>query len=233
MLGQRQSADTTFEQPTTIAPSEQQSHPMDAAQVSPITQSSQMLNNARTIQPTSSMVNPAQPMRIGEAHQPNRLFELLLVGLQFVSLVVIAVAFFPTLLWQNTALQIIGSTVIAIGLAVGVWAVISFRQKISVLPSPGPTGFLVTGGPYAFVRHPMYLTLLLFGIGLFLAYPTLPRLGAIIVLVGVLFIKMRYEEHMLADRYSGYDTYKSYTGRLLPRFGKKQVNFDTNSPEKR
>ena len=229
MLGQRQSVDTTFEQPTTIAPSEQQS----AAQASPITQTPPMLNDSRAIQPTSSMINLAQPMRIGEAHQPNRLLEILLVGLQFVSLIVIAVAFFPALLWQSTALQIVGSTVLAIGLAVGIWAVMSFHQKISVLPSPGPGGFLVTGGPYVFVRHPMYLALLLVSVGLFLAYPTLPRLAAIVVLAGVLFIKMRYEEHMLAERYSGYDTYKSYTGRLLPRFSKKQVNFDTNSPEKR
>jgi protein-S-isoprenylcysteine O-methyltransferase Ste14 len=131
---------------------------------------------------------------------------------------VIIVGFIPPLLWQNTFLQVTGMLCIGLGLFVAVWTVLSFKQKIRIVPSPDPQGFLVTGGPYAFIRHPMYFSLIIGSIGLTLAYPTIPRIIALVVLVVVIFSKIGIEERMLAERFNGYDKYKLHTGAIFPKF---------------
>ena len=212
-------ADTTFEQPITVAPSvEPVANATEELAKDGTPQSMPVNTVAMSVQPTSATIDTRQHTRLGEARQPNRLYELLLVGAQFTLLAIIVLAFVPELLWQNTMLQIFGSTFVALAIALGVWAALSFRQKIRIMPSPANTGFLVTGGPFAYIRHPMYSALLLASIGLFLAYPTIVRLAAIVVLGLVLMAKMNYEERMLQERYTGYDAYKAHTGRIFPHF---------------
>ena len=49
-----------------------------------------------------------------------------------------------------------------LGTAVGAWALSVNRPgNINIRPEPHPQGVLVTGGPYRWVRHPMYLAVLL------------------------------------------------------------------------
>ena len=218
MFGQKQDANSTFEQPATIAPTEQSTTEAQSATTVQLNSSPVSLpDSPSTIVPTATAISTSQQAKIGEAQQPNRLYELMLVFLQFTLFVIIIVAFVPTLLWQQTLLQIIGSCMIAAGIALGVWAIVSFRQRVRILPSPDSADFLVTGGPFAYIRHPMYSALLLACAGLFMAYPTIVRFVAIIVLMMVLFAKMRYEERLLAERYNGYDVYKTHTGRLWPK----------------
>ena len=222
---------TTFEQSITVAPTIQPVNTStDESVKNDVQQSTPANSMAMPLQPTSATFNTPQKARVGEAHQPNRFYELILVSLQFIALVIIVVAFVPSLLWQNTMLQIIGSTLVAMGIALGTWAAISFRQKIRIMPSPANTGFLVTGGPFAYIRHPMYSALLLASIGLFLAYPTIARLAAMVVLGLVLMAKMNYEERMLQERYTGYDAYRAHTGRIFPRFSRHKKQPNINSP---
>ena len=80
---------------------------------------------------------------------------------------------------------------------------------------------LVTSGPYAFVRHPIYAfqTMLLFGAALLL--PTPLSFAAIAVQLTCAYVKAFDEEAYLlethADLYSGY---LARTGRFLPRLFK-------------
>lgn len=152
--------------------------------------------------------------------QPSRAMEIGLVGLQLTALVVVLFGFIPPILWQNTFLQVFGMLLVGGALFIAVWAVVSFRQKLHILPTPNPSGFLVTGGPYAFVRHPLYLALVVGGVGIFLAYPTIPRLLALLLLMYVLHVKMELEESMLAQQYNGYEKYRQHTGKLLPKMSR-------------
>jgi protein-S-isoprenylcysteine O-methyltransferase Ste14 len=164
------------------------------------------------------------PVAVGAAAQPNRALELGLVAVQLVALFVVVFGFVPPILWQNTFLQVVGMLFVGVAIFVAIWAVLTFKQKINILPSPSPSGFLVTGGPFGYIRHPLYFALLAGGTGLMLAYPTIPRLLALLVLAFVLYVKMNYEEARLAERYNGYEKYKAHTGKLLPKFSRqKQV----------
>lgn len=168
---------------------------------------------------------------INDSTQPSRMVELSLVTVQIIALIIIIVGFIPPLLWQNTFLQVVGMLLVGLGIFIGIWAVLTFKQKIYITPTPGPNSFLVTGGPFAYIRHPLYFSLLTGSVGLTLAYPTIPRLLALIVLAIILHIKVGYEEKMLAARFNGYDKYKQNTGALLPRIGgKKSVTLTQVSP---
>lgn len=222
MHGQKRDVDAIFGQPTTIAPTEQLNAELHADTGQPVNAPpSPLPEKPATMAPKTVSIYTQEQAKIGETQQPNRLYEILLVMLQFGLLAIIIVAFMPAPLWQQTALQIIGSCMMVMGVALGVWAVVSFRQRVRILPSPSATGLLVTDGPFAHIRHPMYSALLLVSTGLFLAYPTIIRLVAIILLAVVLFVKMRYEERLLAARYSGYGIYQTHTGRLFPKLSHK------------
>jgi protein-S-isoprenylcysteine O-methyltransferase Ste14 len=220
MLGHNNTPNTTFERATTIAPTEAPQPSVEGVLTSTPEAPQQAVPPTMT-QPLATPITTNQKAQIGTAKQPNTFFEVALVTGQFVALFGVAVAFFPSLLWQNTALQIVGSLLVAAGIALGIWAALSFRQRIRILPSPSNTSLLVTSGPFRYVRHPMYSALLIASSGLFIAYPTLPRLGAVILLVIVLLVKTRYEEQLLAQRFSGYDTYALHTGRLLPKLHRR------------
>lgn len=78
---------------------------------------------------------------------------------------------------------------------------------------------LITSGIYARVRHPMYLSLLLFALGQALLIPNVFAGPACLIGCGVLAgLRMRDEEAMLRARFGqAYEDYASQTPALLPR----------------
>jgi protein-S-isoprenylcysteine O-methyltransferase Ste14 len=88
---------------------------------------------------------------------------------------------------------------------------------------PGPKGELITEGIYAYVRHPLYLSVLIWGISTPLVIQNF--IAGVIPLVCIcLFIAVRVpiEERMLEESFEDlYRTYKAHTGKLLPRLGRK------------
>jgi protein-S-isoprenylcysteine O-methyltransferase Ste14 len=177
----------------------------------------------KEVEQQQALEEPAAP--VNEA--PNKMAEYVLVGVQIVALIVIIIGFIPPLLWQNTLLQVVGMLCIGLAIFIGIWAALSFKQKIHITPSPGENSFLVTGGPYAFIRHPLYFALLIGSFGLLIAYPTIPRLVAVGVLAAVLYIKITYEEKLLQKRFNGYEKYKRNTGAILPKLFRATTNQTT------
>jgi protein-S-isoprenylcysteine O-methyltransferase Ste14 len=77
---------------------------------------------------------------------------------------------------------------------------------------------LVTGGPYAFVRHPMYLGIILYHVGatLVLQSPLLLALTALVI-VPYTAIRIAYEERPLREAFGeGYASYQRSVPALLP-----------------
>ena len=96
-----------------------------------------------------------------------------------------------------------------LGLALGMWAVVAMNlRNLHVFPQVHPESTLVTHGPYRYIRHPMYATLLLVTLALVLDAFSLERLLIWTLLLGDLWVKLRYEEQLLALHFQDYQEYQ-------------------------
>jgi protein-S-isoprenylcysteine O-methyltransferase Ste14 len=88
----------------------------------------------------------------------------------------------------------------------------------SFVPKADQTAGLVTAGPYRFVRHPIYLGLIMLAVGEALAFGSWPAL--LIVLVGIVpgFVwRARAEETLLRNTFGErYEAYRRRTKMIIP-----------------
>jgi protein-S-isoprenylcysteine O-methyltransferase Ste14 len=80
---------------------------------------------------------------------------------------------------------------------------------------------LVTGGPFALVRNPIYTAMIAAVVGLGLLTPTALSLASIIGLIAGLELHVRYAEEpqLLRSHGEGYAAYASRVGRFVPGVG--------------
>ncbi len=98
------------------------------------------------------------------------------------------------------------------------WAVFVMRMsKLRLGPQPDAKATLVTNGPYRYIRHPMYTSLILLAIGCLIAGFNFIRLLAFIVLIIDLIFKVRIEESQLTESMPDYQQYARKTKRFIPR----------------
>ncbi len=108
-------------------------------------------------------------------------------------------------------------TLEALGIGLGVWAVLVMRLgRFNIRPEPAADASLVRKGPYRWLRHPMYTSVLLISAALVGGSFTPMRLLMWGALCGVLTAKLLYEEELLAERFPQYRQYKEGTWRLIP-----------------
>lgn len=103
------------------------------------------------------------------------------------------------------------------GVAVALAAVLAMGARtVSILPEPRPGGVLVTRGIYRYLRHPMYLAVLLCALAACLAYQSPAKWALAALLALVLALKIRREERLLRQRFADYADYARHTAALLP-----------------
>lgn len=135
----------------------------------------------------------------------------ILVAVQLISLIVIAVTGWPFA--RNVILRIIEIA----GILLGLWALfVMGRHNLNITPLVKKDAQLVTRGPYAVIRHPMYSALLLTVWPLIIDQFSAVRLTAALTLTIDLLIKLVYEENLLKKHFAGYDDYMKKTKRLMP-----------------
>jgi len=133
--------------------------------------------------------------------------------LVFLQFALIAVLLFILPLSFHPAALIIQATAIIIGL----WAVQTMHLgHFNILPDPMPTTELVTSGPYRYIRHPMYLSILLFFFPMVVLNLDWLSLSIYSNLFIILFIKLSYEEQLLVEKLKNYHQYQKMTKKLIP-----------------
>jgi protein-S-isoprenylcysteine O-methyltransferase Ste14 len=118
------------------------------------------------------------------------------------------------------ALRVVGALLMAAGIAVLVDVFVRFVREGAGTPSPAaPTAHLIGGGPYGYVRHPMYVAtaVVIVGEALAFAQPVL-LVGAAAYVVAMATLAHVIEEPRLARRFgASYDAYRHAVPAWIPR----------------
>jgi protein-S-isoprenylcysteine O-methyltransferase Ste14 len=139
----------------------------------------------------------------------------LLVLLQFVLLALLLVITVPV--WAAGRMPWPAGALLLLGAAVGLWALWTNRPgNFNIHPAPRQGGRLVEHGPYRWIRHPMYTSLLCAAAGCVVAVPSVPAAATAAGLLGVLVGKSLLEERWLSEWHPDYRAYCRRTWRFLP-----------------
>lgn len=141
-----------------------------------------------------------------------------LVVLQFVLLALLAALAAPGFL--RGAAPALAWALLAASALLGVWSLTANRPgNFNVRPTPKPGAVLVRSGPYRWIRHPMYSSVLIAGLAAVLGapWPLRPGVGAAwLALLAVLWLKSDLEERWMAAHHADYAAYRRQTRRFVP-----------------
>ena len=104
-----------------------------------------------------------------------------------------------------------------VGLVVGLFALAknSFGN-FNIRPNLKEDGVLITTGIYAYIRHPMYTSVLIFMLGIVILYPMPYEYVLYALLVPTLLMKLFYEEYLWKCETEEYREYCKNTKRIIP-----------------
>jgi protein-S-isoprenylcysteine O-methyltransferase Ste14 len=120
--------------------------------------------------------------------------------------------------WLRTAVELGGVIIYLAGFILMGWALMSLRANYQLGGSdPRSTDTLITRGPYALMRHPMYTAALCIAFGLVCMTGSLACLGAFILYLVLILRLIPVEEASLERAYGEqYARYQQNVSRLIP-----------------
>ena len=136
----------------------------------------------------------------------------ILVGIQFF---LIFMMLLP--LDSQTQHPYIGMVILVVGIAIGLLAIQTHESgNFNIRPDIKENCELVTHGIYAYVRHPMYLSVLISMLGIAIIYFTYYEFALYILLLLTMLMKLFYEESLWKCHNPAYLEYMKKTKRLIP-----------------
>lgn len=137
---------------------------------------------------------------------------LLLVSAQFLLIASLIWPFSPVALFWPAALLAMPAVALAL------WTLACNRPgNFNIRPALKEGAQLITHGPYAWVRHPMYVCVLWFGVAAVVLYASWLKVLLWLALLIVLWLKAAVEEAALMAHFAAYGTYAATVGRFVPR----------------
>ncbi len=111
------------------------------------------------------------------------------------------------------------STFILFGLGaiLGLWALRHNQVgNFNIQPTLKEQGELITTGIYRYIRHPMYLSVLLMMLSVVIANPTIVQGVLFLMLIMVLWLKALREESLWVAHHLEYQNYQKKTKFFIP-----------------
>jgi len=136
----------------------------------------------------------------------------ILVGLQFFIIFLMILPF-----GSKTVHEDFGLAILVLGIVTGLLALKKHKKgNFNIRPDIKENCELVTGGIYSYVRHPMYLSVILSMLGITTIYFTYYEVSLFILLVITLLVKLFYEESLWKCHGVEYGNYMKTTKRIIP-----------------
>ena len=104
----------------------------------------------------------------------------------------------------------------AAGAALMLWARLTFGMRSFHGGADATAGGLVTNGPYRFIRHPIYTSILLFIWAGVAARGSVVDVLLAIVATGAVAVRIGAEEELVVRTYPEYAEYMRHTKRIIP-----------------
>jgi protein-S-isoprenylcysteine O-methyltransferase Ste14 len=92
---------------------------------------------------------------------------------------------------------------------------LNLGRSFSIIPQARA---LVTTGPYAIVRHPLYLAEEIAIVGAVVQFYSPAALILLAVHIGLQLMRISFEEELLSQAFPDYGSYAGRTPRLIPYF---------------
>jgi protein-S-isoprenylcysteine O-methyltransferase Ste14 len=113
----------------------------------------------------------------------------------------------------SPALYLVSLLLLTGGTVFAIYAMLVLGRSISLVPEARR---LVTKGPYALVRHPLYLGEMVAIAGIALQHLSVWALLLLCLAWAFQFQRMKYEERVLSQSFPEYEDYMAKTARLVP-----------------
>ena len=109
--------------------------------------------------------------------------------------------------------KIATALLILVGNSFAIWGLRYLGRSFSILPEGQK---LVTGGPYRFVRHPLYVGEFFATLGAMINFLSPAAVALVVTQILLQFARIHYEEKVLRTTLPGYAVYAKRTSRLIP-----------------
>ncbi len=136
---------------------------------------------------------------------------LVLVGIQFLAIFVIMI--------PKSSIMIIPFwwVLLCIATVTALWIFAHNRVgNFNVVPEIRDNAKLIVTGPYRYVRHPMYSSLILFVLGIVLWHFNVINVLALCIMIVAVSLKAFKEEKLWSNHHEDYLAYKKRTKMIIP-----------------
>ena len=166
-----------------------------------------------------------QELKITRPSSKGRIFVAnLLVAIQFIALGILLLLALLNISASNHDYLIFEAISISIGTAVIFFAAYALKPALRVSPIPKENSPFIAVGIYRFLRHPMYLGVILIGFGLAgFANLTVGWIVELALIINLNF-KAQFEDAMLREIHDDAWHYQRHTSGILPCVGRSCRN---------
>lgn len=123
---------------------------------------------------------------------------------------------------DSDPLNYAGTAIAVAGVLLTLYAQIAMGESWRIGVDPGETTDLVTSGPFAWVRNPIFSAMIPTALGLAMMVPNVVAVAGFIGLITALELQVRAveEPYLLRVHGSAYESYAARVGRFFPGLGR-------------